>query len=121
MQKHNFLTANIILYCEKWEKTVHFYKESLCLETLFCSDWFVEFSLNKYARLSIADQKRASIKSADLKGITIGLQVENIDAVWNDFFEKGLDPSHIRPHPWNARVFYVFDPQGHRIEIWQAL
>ena len=22
---------------------------------------------------------------------------------------------------WNARVFYLFDPEGHRIEIWQSV
>jgi len=121
MQKQYFLTANIILYCEKWKETVRFYKNTLYLEVIFSSDWFIEFSLNDKSRLSIADQKRTSIKSVNPKGITIALQVKNIDMVWNDFFEKDLNPTQIKNHPWNAKVFYIFDPEGHRIEIWQTL
>jgi hypothetical protein len=31
----------------------------------------------------------------------------------------GLEPTAIENHPWNARVFYLFDPERHRIEVWQ--
>lgn len=116
-----YLTTNIILYCKKWEETVHFYKNALAVRVLFSSDWFVEFSLNEKSRLSIADQARASIKTTGRKGITITLQVRDIDNVWYDFNKKALGPTPIKRHPWNANVFYVFDPEGHRIEVWQAL
>jgi len=33
----------------------------------------------------------------------------------------GLKPTIIKKHPWNARVFYLFDPEGDRIEIWQSV
>ena len=121
MQKTDYLTTNIILYCEKWKETVRFYRDALALEITFSSKWFVEFSLNEKSRLSIADQARSSIKSTDQKGITITLQVRNIDKLWNDFNKKNLDPTPIKIHPWNAKVFYVFDPEGHRIEIWQTI
>ena len=32
----------------------------------------------------------------------------------------GLEPTRIQEHPWDARVFHLFDPEGHRIEIWQS-
>lgn len=121
MQEPEYLTANIILYCKNWEETVQFYQNALALEVTFSSEWFIEFSLNEKSRLSIADQARASIKCTGPKGITITLQVRNIDAIWNDFNKKNLNPTPIEIHPWNARVFYVFDPEGHRIEIWQVL
>ena len=121
MTGSNYLTTNIILYCEKWHKTVHFYKDHLALEVVFSSDWFIEFSLNEKSRLSIADQDKSSIKSVGQKGITITLQVRDIDNIWNDLHKKDLEPTPIRIHPWNAKVFYVFDPEGHRIEVWQTL
>lgn len=121
VQEQDFLTTNIILYCEKWEETVRFYRDVLGLKIHFSSDWFIEFSLNEKSRLSIADQERSSIKSVVPKGITIALQVRDIDRLWHDANEKNLDPTLIKPHPWNAKVFYLFDPEGHRIEIWQAL
>lgn len=120
-QEQTYLTTNIILYCEKWEEAVSFYKDVLALEINFSSDWFIEFSLNEKSRLSIADQARSSIKSTGQKGITITLQVRNINEIWHGFNMKGLNPTPVKRHPWDAEVFYICDPEGHRIEIWQAL
>ncbi len=50
------ITANTILYCAKWEETVAFYKDVLKLEIGFANDWFVEFNLNRCARLSVANE-----------------------------------------------------------------
>lgn len=121
MDNWNRLTANMILYCKKWEKTVHFYKEELFLPVNFKNDWFVEFNLNHAARLSIADEQKASIKSSEKKGVTIALQVEDIEMVRKTLAKKKLNPTKISDHPWGAKVFYLYDPEGHRIEIWQLI
>lgn len=118
MGKH-FKSANTILYCRHWEQTVGFYRDRLGLLVNFSNDWFVEFCLNKKARLSIADEARASIKSCKGGGITLALEVEDIEAVWADMNSSGVEPTEIKDHPWGARVFYLYDPEGHRIEIWQ--
>lgn len=111
----------MILYCGKWEKTVRFYKEGLSLPVIFNTNWFVEFSLNETSRISIADEHKSSIKSSEKKGITISLQVKDIDTVRENIIEKELEPTKIKCHPWNAKVFYLYDPEGHRIEIWQSV
>lgn len=116
-----FKTTNIIFYCRRWEQTVRFYRDLMGLSVNFQNDWFVEFRLNAGSRLSVADEKRAAIKSCDGKGSTIALQVEDIQSVWESFGNNGVNLSQIRSHPWNAKVFYLFDPDGHRIEIWQAM
>ncbi|WP_083912094.1 VOC family protein [Desulfotignum phosphitoxidans] len=67
----------------------------------------------------VANEQKSTIKSLKEKGITIALQVQDIDAVWKKVVERKLKPTKIKHHPWNARVFYLFDPEGHRIEIWQ--
>jgi catechol 2,3-dioxygenase-like lactoylglutathione lyase family enzyme len=120
MDKTNFISANMILYSRHWEKTVDFYRDGLSLKVNFITDWFVEFVASENARISIADQERTSIKTPDTHGITIALQVDDIDSAWNACVNKTLNPTEIKEHPWNARVFYVFDPEGRRIEIWQA-
>jgi predicted enzyme related to lactoylglutathione lyase len=120
MDKTNFISANMILYSRHWAKTVEFYRDGLSLKVNFITDWFVEFVLSENARISIADEKRTSIRPPDTHGITIALQVDDIDAAWNACVNKALHPTEIKEHPWNARVFYVFDPEGRRIEIWQA-
>jgi len=113
-------SANIILYCKKWNETVGFYRDYLRLPVNFSTDWFVEFCLNASSRLSIADEKCASIKSCCGKGITLALEVEDIGRAWENVDKSGLNPTEIRKHPWNARVFYLSDPEGHRIEIWES-
>ena len=114
------ITTNTILYCKEWKKTVRFYRDKLKLPIIFSTDWFVEFRINAMSRLSIADENRSSINSCGGKGVTISLEVDDIEAV-REYAEKaGMKPTELRKHPWDAQVFYIFDPEGHRIEIWQA-
>ena len=113
-----FKTANTILYCQRWRETVDFYRAGLELSVSFESDWFVEFRLVDAAHLSIADERRACINSVAGQGITLALQVEDADAAWRHLQNKGLQPGPVRDHAWGARVFYFFDPEGHRLEIW---
>ena len=115
----DFVTANTIIYCRDWEATVRFYRDALGLPVSMANDWFVEFCLTATARLSVADERHATIKSCGKNGITIALQVEDIDGARARTAEAGMDPSETKDHAWGARVFYVYDPEGHRIELWQ--
>lgn len=114
-------TLNTILYCKNWEKSVAFYKELLELSVHFSTDWFVEFSLNEKACLSIADERHASVKSSHGKGITISLEVDDIENAFSAIQNKGMNPTAIKNHAWNAKVFHFYDPEGNRLEIWQAV
>jgi predicted enzyme related to lactoylglutathione lyase len=120
MMETHLRTTNTILYCKQWGKTVEFYRNQLCLPVLFTTDWFVEFSLNAMSRLSIADEKQSSIKGCGGKGVTITLEVDDIEAAHDHAEQIGVKPTKLTKHPWDARVFHVFDPEGHRIEIWQS-
>lgn len=111
-------SANTVLYCKEWRETVAFYKHRLKLRIAFASDWFVEFRLAGAAHLSIADERRATIKSSGGAGITITLQVDSADETWQYLSDNGLTPEPVRNHPWGGRVFYFYDPEGHRLEIW---
>jgi lactoylglutathione lyase len=113
------LTTNLILYCAEWEATVRFYRDALGLPVTTETDWFVEFGLGRDSRLSIADERRASIKGCGGAGITVSLRVPDVDAAWAEARVGGLEPTDIVDHPWDARVFYLFDPEGHRLEMWQ--
>ncbi len=111
--------ANTILYCKKWQETVDFYKYRLGLSITHDSDWFIEFKLTETAHISVADEQRASIKSSGGAGITLALQVESATRTWEYLRNNGLEIGPVREHPWGARVFYFFDPEGHRIEVWE--
>jgi uncharacterized glyoxalase superfamily protein PhnB len=111
-------TVNTILYCKKWDETIDFYKNKLRFEVTASLDWFVEFKLNECARLSIANEKRATVKSSGGKGLTITMRVESIYKTFSFLKEAGVNPTAIKDHAWGAKVVHVFDPEGNRIEFW---
>ena len=120
MTKIFIRNTNTILYCKKWRETVEFYQHRLELPITFSSDWFVEFKLSGIAHLSVADDKKATIKSCKGAGITLTLQVDAIDETWQYLRNNGLSLEQVKEHPWGGRAFYLFDPEGHRIEIWSS-
>ena len=120
MTDFKILSANTILYCRKWKETVGFYRDDLSLNIRFTTDWFVEFQLSDTSRLSVADQARSSVKASPSSGLTIALEVSDIESARETFEKRGLNPTEIKDHPWDARVCYIWDPEGRRIEIWQA-
>ncbi len=110
-------TSNTILYCRKWKETVAFYRDVLKLDVHFSNDWFVEFSVSSCARLSIANEESASIKSCSGKGITVCFQVDDIQITHTYLMESRVNPTPIKVI-WESRAFYVYDPEGNRIEFW---
>lgn len=112
-------TVNTIFYCRHWARTVRFYRDRLRLPVTFAADWFVEFKLGPMCRMSLADEKRASIKSCGGRGVTLALEVDDIRQVHRALVRDHYQVTPIREHPWQAEVFYLLDPEGHRLEIWQ--
>ncbi len=110
--------TNAILYCQNWEATVAFYRDTLGLSISFANDWFVEFALHEGAHLSIADAARASIAAVGGQGITLAWQVEDLAAVREELGSAGVGVTPIKRR-WAAWVCYCRDPEGHRIELWQ--
>jgi catechol 2,3-dioxygenase-like lactoylglutathione lyase family enzyme len=108
---------NTILYCRNWDDTVTFYRDVLKLSVNFETEWLVEFQLIDDTFLSIANTAFTSIQSAKGSGITLSFQVENIDIAHRRLREIGIETGPIKAI-WGSRAFYIFDPEGHRIELW---
>ena len=108
---------NTILYCRNWETTVKFYRDVLKLMVNHETEWLVEFQLVDNTYLSIANASRTSILSSNGDGITLSFQVGTVDAAHRQLREIGIETGPIKPI-WGARAFYIFDPEGHRIELW---
>jgi uncharacterized glyoxalase superfamily protein PhnB len=58
------------------------------------------------------------MKSCEGKGLTLTMEVEDIESAHVSLEEAGLHPQAIRDHAWGARVFYLHDPEGNRLEFW---
>jgi len=108
---------NTILYCRNWQTTVKFYRDVLKLMVNHETEWLVEFHLVDNTYLSVANAASTSIQSSNGDGITLSFQVETVDAAHRQLREIGIETGPIKPI-WGARAFYIFDPEGHRIELW---
>lgn len=115
------IRVNTILYVRRWKETVAFYRDLLGFEIVFQKEWFVEFRLTPTAFLSVANQSRTTVASGDGKGITLSFQIDDLQAAHRAFLEDGLGPTAIRPQVMGADVFYLFDPEGNRIEFWRPV
>ena len=109
---------NTIIYCRDWQATVDFYRCLLNAPVLTSLDWFIELELGESARLSIADESRASIESNQGKGITLSFEVGDIQATRSCLDRLGIQDTVVEQHPWGAEVIFIHDPEGNRIELW---
>jgi catechol 2,3-dioxygenase-like lactoylglutathione lyase family enzyme len=111
--------TNTILYCLNFTETVQFYKVQLGLPVTFANDWFVEFQLAGSSFLSIANAARATVSAVEGQGVTLALQVEDVCEVRDDLQSRGIQTTPLQ-HKWGGKVMYCLDPEGHRLEFWQA-
>lgn len=120
MNLMNFERTNIILYCHRWVETVAFYRNTFDFPINYQTDWFVEFQLSAHSYLSIADESRTTIHSVEGQGITLSWQVMNLQEIHTAFEKQNIPVSAVRKK-WGAQLFYLHDPDGHRIELWQPI
>ena len=114
------LRTNTILYCRKWHASVRFYTDVLQLPVETAGQWLVEFRLTDGSFVSIADASRTTIAPAAAgTGITLSWQVADVMAAHRQLAERGIRPGPIHTR-WGARVFFLHDPEGHRIELWSS-
>lgn len=119
MREH-IRVINTILYCQKWQETVSFYRDILGFPVTFENNWFVEFEVNAHARLSVANEQRTTMKSAGGRGLTLVFQVNKADATWQYLMSRDVNVGKIADHPWGGRAFFLFDPEGNRLEVWSV-
>jgi catechol 2,3-dioxygenase-like lactoylglutathione lyase family enzyme len=110
--------TNTILYCRRWAETVAFYRDRLKLDVAYQNEWLVEFHLSATAFLSVADQRRSGLSSAEGNGITLSFQTDHLPALHRHLTDIGLVPTDIRCQVMGGDLFYIVDPEGTRIEFW---
>lgn len=118
--RESIRVVNTIIYCRRWQETGSFYRNRLGFQVTFENDWFMEFQVTSGARISIANEQRATIKSSGGQGLTLAFQVDQADEMWQNLKERGVVVGNIKDHPWGGRAFFLYDPEGNRIEIWSA-
>jgi catechol-2,3-dioxygenase len=114
-------SSNTILYCEQWDACVNFYQNILGFQVSFAKDdWFRELIVNDSAHISVANVTHCTIPSGEGRGVTLSWQVDELAQLRESLLAQGVKVSGITSTSWRAPWFYAWDPEGHRIEFWQA-
>ena len=82
--------SNTILYTDRWEATVGFYRDALGFEVVFENEWFVEFAVAAGAFVSVADASRSSIDPGTGAGLTLSFEVDDLQAVRDELAGSGV-------------------------------
>jgi catechol 2,3-dioxygenase-like lactoylglutathione lyase family enzyme len=114
------ITANsTILYCSRWQDSVHFYRDILGLPVSFEKDgWFMELRVSGFAHISLADAARCTIPAGGGVGITLSWCVQELELLRGKLEQAGVKVSAITGGGWRLPYFYAWDPEGTRIEFW---
>jgi lactoylglutathione lyase len=77
-----------------------------------------------YARSAMAETLGRTLRAPadDAPGFELGFKVDDCDAVFRELVERGAEPA-VEPQdrPWGQRTAYLRDPDGHLVELAQAL
>lgn len=109
--------SNTILYSDRWDDTVAFYRTTLALPVEFENDWFVEFAVGPGVSVSVADAERATIPPGHGAGITLGFQVDDLGELRSELLRSGVEVGEASRR-FGADVVYLRDPSGNRLEFW---
>lgn len=112
--------VNTILYTDRFDECRSFYQAMPGFAVNVSMDWFVEFRAGP-AFVSIAQASRTRIDAGDGTGLTLTFRVDDADVAHRALREAGFTPDEPGDHAWGARTFYLYDPDGRRIEFWSSL
>jgi catechol 2,3-dioxygenase-like lactoylglutathione lyase family enzyme len=119
---HRFAPAadRLGLYCVEirtadWERSVRWYRETLGLKVL------VRVTDDGYALLEMGTARLALI-AREAPGpasprFSLGLEVENLDAVFDRLAATGSDVTPPKGHPEGFREIVTTDPDGNQIRL----
>ena len=109
---------NTLVYADRFAASVSFYRDGLGLPARFANAWFVEFQVNAAACVSVVEKASTRMRGTASVPQTITFEVADLDAVSQALASRGLTPGETRRHGFGARVFYLRDPEGNRLEFW---
>lgn len=120
----NEMKLNAGIITDKLQETKRFYTEILDFGISFENEFYLLLHTpNHSAEISFLQPNHPSQKDVfqsefNGKGVYFTIEVENVDLVYNEIKEKGVQIEiEIRDEPWGDRHFAIKDPNGIGIDI----
>lgn len=127
--KMNLKMKYIILYVEKFEECLKFYKDILQLPIKAEHGTYIEFNtgttiLAMNTRQDVKELTGLPLTEGELQSshFELGFVVENVQETIEQFREQGIKIL-VEPivKPWGQTIAYIADPDGNYIEICSSL
>lgn len=123
-QTTNKMKLNAGIITEKLQETKKFYTEVLEFGVSFENEFYLLMHTpDKSAEIGFLlpnhpSQKPIFQSAFSGKGVYLTIEVENVDEVYNQLKEKGIQMEiEIRDEPWGDRHFAIKDPNGIGVDI----
>ncbi|MGH1285997.1 VOC family protein [Bacillus toyonensis] len=125
----NLKMKYIILYVEKFEECLKFYKDTLQLPIKAEHGTYIEFNtgstiLAMNTREDVKELTGLPLTEGELQSshFELGFVVENVQETIEQFREQGIKVL-VEPivKPWGQTIAYIADPDGNYIEICSSL
>lgn len=119
----------VVLIVADLERALSFYTEVLGLPLGHRSGSYAQLAtgdtrLALYERSAMEATLGCSLRAPgpDSPGFEIGFKVDDVDRAYAELVALGAEPA-VAPtdRPWGQRTAYVRDPDGHLVELAQAL
>jgi catechol 2,3-dioxygenase-like lactoylglutathione lyase family enzyme len=111
-------SSHTVLYCERWEECIAFYRDILGFSVVFTNEIFVEVQPATGARIGLMNASRTRWPASCSESFILSFRVANIDETHQSLQRELSGIGAIEDHPWGARLFEIKDPDGRRIEFW---
>lgn len=111
-----------ILFVENVSLSKSFFVDKLGFSLIphFSSDTFLALKVEN-CLIGIQDIKTTNlveIKNFKAGSSELGFEVTEVEKLWHEFKEKGLELSELENKPF-GRVFYMLAPEGHNLSFYQ--
>lgn len=125
----NLKMKYIILYVEKFEECLRFYKDVLQLPIKAEHGTYIEFNtgstiLAMNTRQDVKELTGLPLTEGELQSshFELGFVVENVEKTIEQFRQQGITIL-VEPivKPWGQTIAYIADPDGNYIEICSSL
>lgn len=111
-----------ILYARNLEAERRFYTEKLGMSVVpeASEPYFAVLAVSGDAMLALQDAATEKIGApGPAGGVGIGFEVDDADKVWKELNSKGVATLEKPSDMPFGRAFHLFDPEGHRLTIYQ--
>ena len=111
-----------VIYSEKLKETKDFYCRLLGFQVEFDSDWFINLAGGANGELELGIQRYdheliPQAYRAIAKGVSLALEVEDVDAAYSKFQNREDLVAHIADEEYGQRHFICVDPNGVLVDV----